>query len=126
MNETLGLIQAHARGWDGSIDHSLIEVDGKPAVQRTIERLLETSGLTPGRCCLAVPDDRVNDAFLPVAEATGVTLFRGSTHDVALRLLEAVGFERESSAEGDVYALKRTDPGLLWLGRSALADLVAP
>jgi len=44
----------------------------------------------------------------------------------ALRLLEAVGFERESSAEGDVYALKRTDPGLLWLGRSALADLVAP
>lgn len=89
MNETLGLIQAHARGWDGSVDHSLIEVDGKPAVQRTIERLLETSGLTPGRCCLAVPDDCVNDAFLPVAEATGVTLFRGSTHDVALRLLEA-------------------------------------
>ena len=44
----------------------------------------------------------------------------------ALRLLEAVGFERETSAEGDVYALKRTDPGLLWLGRSALADLVAP
>ena len=42
------------------------------------------------------------------------------------RLLEAVGFERETSAEGDVYALKRTDPGLLWLGRSALADLVAP
>ena len=44
----------------------------------------------------------------------------------ALRLLEAVGFERESSAEGDVYALKRTDPGLLWLGRSAIADLVSP
>jgi len=44
----------------------------------------------------------------------------------ALRLLEAVGFERETSAEGDVYALKRTDPGLLWLGRSALADLVSP
>ena len=44
----------------------------------------------------------------------------------ALRLLEAVGFERETSAEGDVYALKRTDPGLLWLGRSAIADLVAP
>jgi len=89
MNETLGLIQAHARGWDGSVDHSLIEVDGKPAVQRTIERLLETPGLTPDRCCLAVPDDGVNDAFLPVAEATGVTLFRGSTHDVALRLLQA-------------------------------------
>ena len=44
----------------------------------------------------------------------------------ALRLLEAVGFERETSAEGDVYALKRTDPGLLWLGRSAIADLVSP
>ena len=44
----------------------------------------------------------------------------------ALRLLEAVGFERESTVEGDVYALKRTDPGLLWLGRSAIADLVAP
>jgi len=44
----------------------------------------------------------------------------------ALRLLEAVGFERESSTEGDVYALKRTDPGLLWLGRSAIADLVSP
>lgn len=89
MDETLGLIQAHARGWDGSLDHSLIEVDGKPAVQRTIERLLETQGLTPSQCCLAVPDDGVNDAFLPVAEATGVTLFRGSTNDVALRLLQA-------------------------------------
>ncbi len=89
MEETLGLIQAHARGWDGALDHSLIEVDGKPAVQRTIERLLETRGLEPGRCCLAVPDQGVNDAFLPVARATGVTLFRGSTNDVALRLLQA-------------------------------------
>lgn len=44
----------------------------------------------------------------------------------ALRLLEAVGFERESSVEGDVYALRRTDPGLLWLGRSAIADLISP
>lgn len=86
---TLGLIQAHARGWDGSLDHSLVEVDGKPAVQRTIERLLETSGLDASQCCLAVPDEPVNDAFLPVCEATGVALFRGSTNDVALRLLEA-------------------------------------
>ena len=89
MEKTLGLIQAHARGWDGSLDHSLIEVDGKPAVQRTIERLLETDGLTPSLCCLAVPDEAVNAAFRPVSEATGVTLFRGSTNDVALRLLQA-------------------------------------
>ncbi|GEM_PF-1931704 len=87
--KTLGLIQAHALGWDGSVDHSLIEVEGKPAVQHTIERLLETTGLDPSRCCLAVPDEGVNDAFLPVASATGVTLFRGSTNDVALRLLQA-------------------------------------
>ncbi|MCR9096191.1 MAG: methyltransferase domain-containing protein [bacterium] len=89
MEKTLGLIQAHARGWDGALDHSLIEVEGMPAVQRTIERLLETEGLVASQCCLAVPDEGVNDAFLPVAEATGVTLFRGSTNDVALRLLQA-------------------------------------
>jgi len=87
--KTIGLIQAHARGWDGSLDHSLIEVGGRPAIQRTIERLLETPGLDAGRCCIAVPDEGVNDAFVPVAEATGVTLFRGSTNDVADRLLQA-------------------------------------
>lgn len=89
MDKTLGLIQAHARGWDGSLDHSLIEVDGKPAVQRTLERLLETRGLSSAQCCLAVPDEGINDAFLPVSQATGVTLFRGATNDVALRLLQA-------------------------------------
>lgn len=87
--ETLGLVQAHARGWDGSLDHSMIDVDGQPAVQHTIERLLRTPGIDPSTCCLAVPDEPVNDAFLPVSRATGVPLFRGSTHDVALRLLEA-------------------------------------
>ena len=41
----------------------------------------------------------------------------------ALRLLEAVGFERQTDGGDDVLVLTRADPGLLWLGRSALADL---
>lgn len=39
----------------------------------------------------------------------------------ALRLLEACGFERVE----DALVLSRTDPGLLWLGRSSIADLVS-
>lgn len=58
--KTLGLIQAHARGWDGSLDHSLVEVGGRPAIQRTIERLLETSGIEASQSCIVVPDEGVN------------------------------------------------------------------
>ena len=44
-----------------------------------------------------------------------------------LAFLEACGFERETSGDdGDVLVLKRNDPGLLWLGRSALTDICAP
>ncbi len=86
---TLGLVQAHALGWDGSKDHSLFDVNGQPIVQYTIGRLLETRGIEPSACCIAVPDDDVNEAFRPVAEATGVSIFRGSAHNVGRRLLAA-------------------------------------
>ena len=57
--KTLGLIQAHAQGWDGSLGHSLIQVVGRPAIQGTLERLLETPGLDASHYCIAVPDEGV-------------------------------------------------------------------
>ncbi|KAJ8614507.1 hypothetical protein CTAYLR_000776 [Chrysophaeum taylorii] len=43
----------------------------------------------------------------------------------ALELLGAVGFEREQNDGDDVLCLRRDDPALLRLGRSALEDIVA-
>ena len=87
--KTLGLVQAHAKGWDGAKDYSLFDVDGRPVIQHTIERLLATSGIGQNQCCIAVPDDEINNVFRPVAQATGIELFRGSSNNVAGRLLAA-------------------------------------
>ncbi|HKK53784.1 MAG TPA: methyltransferase domain-containing protein [Myxococcota bacterium] len=89
MEKTVAIVQAHARGWDGAKDYSLYEVEGRPVVQHTIERLLATRGIEAPDCCIAVPDDPANDAFEPIARATGTRVFRGSAHDVAARLLGA-------------------------------------
>lgn len=43
----------------------------------------------------------------------------------ALRLLEAVGFDKERDHDEEVLVFRRHDPGLLWLGRSALTEIVA-
>jgi 2-polyprenyl-3-methyl-5-hydroxy-6-metoxy-1,4-benzoquinol methylase/molybdopterin-guanine dinucleotide biosynthesis protein A len=86
---TLGIVQAHALGWDGSKDYSLFDVNGQPIVEYTLDRLLETRGIDASQCCIAVPDDDVNEAFRPIAEAKGVSVFRGSAHNVGERLLAA-------------------------------------
>ena len=86
---TLGLVQAHALGWDGSKDYSLFDVNGQPIVRYTIDRLLETRGIVPEKTCIAVPDEDVNAAFVPIASAAGVKVFRGSSHNVGERLLAA-------------------------------------
>lgn len=86
---TLGLVQAHALGWDGSKDYSLFEVNGQPIVQYTLKRLLETRGIAADQTCIAVPDEDVNEAFCPIADETSVSVFRGSAHNVGERLLAA-------------------------------------
>ncbi|MFK7897333.1 MAG: methyltransferase domain-containing protein [Myxococcota bacterium] len=87
--KTLGLVQAHALGWDGSKDYSLFDVNDQPIVQHTLTRLLEARGVSASQTCIAVPDDDVNEAFRPIADAMGVEVFRGSAHDVGKRLLAA-------------------------------------
>lgn len=66
-----------------------------------------------------------DDKFRRIRVANKRFLRTAGKFAAALRLLEAVGFERETQDNEDVLVFKRRDPGLLWLGRSALTDLVA-
>lgn len=66
-----------------------------------------------------------DDKFRRIRVANKRFLRTAGKFAAALRLLEAVGFERETQDNEDVLVFKRLDPGLLWLGRSALTDLVA-
>ena len=59
--KTVGLVQAHYRGWGGARDLSLATLNGKPAVAEVIGRLKSMPQVA--EVVVAVPDDPGNAVF---------------------------------------------------------------
>lgn len=92
--KTVGLVQAHHRGWNGAADLSLATLGGRPAVELVIERLKAMPGLDD--VVVAVPDDPGNIVFHDIAARMGVKCLNGSRENVLARItaaLDAVGAE---------------------------------
>ncbi len=86
--KTIGLVQAHHRGWGGARDLSLATVNGKPAVAEVIDRLKSMPQVSA--VVVAVPDDPANEIFRPIARAHGARLYFGSTENVLARCMGAL------------------------------------
>jgi hypothetical protein len=63
--KTVGMIQAHHRGWGGARDFSLARVGGKYAVEEVIARLKSMPAISD--VIIAVPDDPGNQIFRDIA-----------------------------------------------------------
>ena len=90
--KTVGLIQAHHRGWGGARDFSLARVGGKYAVEEVIVRLKSMPAISD--VVIAVPDDPGNEIFREIAAEYGVACHFGSRENVLERCtgaLDAVG-----------------------------------
>ena len=90
--KTVGLVQAHHRGWNGAADLSLATLGGRPAVEHVIARLKAMPGLDD--VIVAVPDDPGNSVFHDIAAKMGVKCLNGSRENVLARIataLDAVG-----------------------------------
>jgi spore coat polysaccharide biosynthesis protein SpsF (cytidylyltransferase family) len=86
--KTVGLIQAHYRGWGGARDFSLARVGGKYAVEEVIARLKSMSSIS--EVIIAVPDDPGNVIFRDIAAEQGVTCHFGSRENVLERCTGAL------------------------------------
>jgi len=90
--KTVGLVQAHHRGWNGAADLSLATLGGRTAVEHVIARLKAMPGLD--EVIVAVPDDPGNIVFHDIAGRMGVKCRNGSRENVLGRIataLDAVG-----------------------------------
>ncbi len=86
--KTVGLVQAHYRGWAGARDFSLARVGGKYAVEEVIDRLQAMPQVDA--VTIAVPDDPGNEIFREIAAARGATCFFGSRENVLARATAAL------------------------------------
>jgi spore coat polysaccharide biosynthesis protein SpsF (cytidylyltransferase family)/2-polyprenyl-3-methyl-5-hydroxy-6-metoxy-1,4-benzoquinol methylase len=89
--KTIGLVQAHYRGWGGAKDFSLASVNGKLAVAEVIDRLKampQVAGVV-----VAVPDDPGNEIFREIAAARGARCHFGSRENVLDRCVGALDAE---------------------------------
>lgn len=86
--KTVGLIQAHHRGWGGARDFSLARVDGKYAVEEVIARLKSMPAISD--VIIAVPDDPGNVIFRDIAAEHGVSCHFGSRENVLERCTGAL------------------------------------
>jgi 2-polyprenyl-3-methyl-5-hydroxy-6-metoxy-1,4-benzoquinol methylase len=86
--KTIGLVQAHCRGWNGARDLSLASMNGKPAVAEVIGRLKAMPQLT--EVVVAVPDDPGNEIFREIAAAHGARCHFGSVENVLARCAAAL------------------------------------
>jgi spore coat polysaccharide biosynthesis protein SpsF (cytidylyltransferase family) len=90
--KTVGLIQAHHRGWGGARDFSLARVNGRYAVEEVIARLKSMPAISD--VIIAVPDDAGNAIFRDIATDHGVACHFGSRENVLERCtgaLDALG-----------------------------------
>src|ERR1700761_2693429 len=86
--KTVGLIQAHYRGWSGARDFSLARVNGKYAVEEVIARLKSMPAIAD--VVIAVPDDPGNVIFREIAARHGVACHFGSRENVLERCIGAL------------------------------------
>jgi spore coat polysaccharide biosynthesis protein SpsF (cytidylyltransferase family)/2-polyprenyl-3-methyl-5-hydroxy-6-metoxy-1,4-benzoquinol methylase len=86
--KTVGLVQAHYRGWGGARDLSLATVNGKPAVAEVIDRLKTMPQIS--EVVVAVPDDPGNEIFREIAAGHGARCHFGSAQNVLARCAAAL------------------------------------
>jgi 2-polyprenyl-3-methyl-5-hydroxy-6-metoxy-1,4-benzoquinol methylase len=86
--KTVGLIQAHHRGWGGARDFSLARVNGKYAVEEVIARLKSMPAISD--VTIAVPDDPGNVIFRDIAKEHDVACHFGSRENVLERCMGAL------------------------------------
>jgi 2-polyprenyl-3-methyl-5-hydroxy-6-metoxy-1,4-benzoquinol methylase len=86
--KTVGLIQAHHRGWGGARDFSLARVNGKYAVEEVIARLKSMPAISD--VTIAVPDDPGNVIFRDIAREHDVACHFGSRENVLERCMGAL------------------------------------
>jgi 2-polyprenyl-3-methyl-5-hydroxy-6-metoxy-1,4-benzoquinol methylase len=86
--KTVGLIQAHYRGWSGARDFSLARVNGKYAVEEVIARLKSMATILD--VIIAVPDDPGNVIFRDIAAEHDVACHFGSRENVLERCAGAL------------------------------------
>ena len=86
--KTVGMIQAHHRGWGGARDFSLARVNGKYAVEEVIARLKSMPAISD--VIIAMPDDPGNVIFREIAREHGVACHFGSRENVLERCTGAL------------------------------------
>ncbi|MCJ7790047.1 MAG: methyltransferase domain-containing protein [Candidatus Atribacteria bacterium] len=88
--KVIGIIQAHSKGWDGTKDYSLCEIDGTYLIEHVIRKLKTMDILQD--LCIAVPNDKDNNIFKDIAQKYGVKCFFGSMDNVLKRCMDAANF----------------------------------
>ncbi|HEY2010135.1 MAG TPA: methyltransferase domain-containing protein [Rhizomicrobium sp.] len=114
--KTIGLIQAHHRGWGGARDFSLARVSGKYAVEEVITRLKSMPSISD--VIIAVPDDPGNAIFRDIAAEQGVTCHFGSRENVLARCTSALD---AAGADIAVHVMGQH----CFIDTSLLADMLA-
>jgi spore coat polysaccharide biosynthesis protein SpsF (cytidylyltransferase family) len=83
---------------------ALLPIGNRPAVAHLLDRLFASRYLEPERVVVCTTEDPTDDALVPVVEATGAKVFRGSRDDIIGRFNSAAhlhGFDAIIQADGD-------------------------
>jgi spore coat polysaccharide biosynthesis protein SpsF (cytidylyltransferase family) len=83
---------------------ALADVAGRPAITHLLDRLFAVPALSPDRVVVCTTEDETDDPLVPLVEAAGARVFRGSRDDLVDRLYHATrafGFDAVIEADGD-------------------------
>jgi spore coat polysaccharide biosynthesis protein SpsF len=83
---------------------ALMSIAGRPAVLHLLERLFASRYLTPERVVVCTTEEASDDRLVPVVEASGARVFRGSRDDIIDRFhraTEQYGFDAVLQVDGD-------------------------
>ena len=83
---------------------ALADVVGRPAIHHLLDRLFAVPSLAPDRVVVCTTEDATDDPLVPVVEAAGARVYRGSRDDLVDRLYHAThafGFDAVIEADGD-------------------------
>jgi spore coat polysaccharide biosynthesis protein SpsF len=83
---------------------ALLPIAGRPVIAHLLDRLFASRYLTPDRVVVCTTEEDSDDPLVPVVEAMGAKVFRGSRDDIIDRFYQAVqvfGFDAVIQADGD-------------------------
>lgn len=83
---------------------ALLPVAGRPVITHLLDRLFASQHLRPADVVVCTTTDPSDDPLVPVVEATGACVFRGSRDDIIDRFRHAVrefGFDVVVQVDGD-------------------------